>query len=320
MMATQHTQYPDARLSSPIVLDQCDLVTRACGLYSEYSLNPKLKTCRLPKHIYRLKYDTIVLRFISDVPVATIPIDYIAPMLINVLADSKNVPLEPPCLSFLDEIVNYTVQDAAFLNYYMNQIKTQEGVITDQLKQNIRRVIHKNRYLSALFFWHDLAILTRRGRMNRGNVRSTWFVTNEVVDILGYGDYIFWKIPIALLPMNTANVPHASTDWYQPNIFKEAIQGHTHIISVSTAEVLIMCKDLVTSRFNTLLIAELARLEDPVSADYPLVDNIQSLYNAGDYLLSILGSEGYKIIKYLEPLCLAKIQLCSNIQNEKGGF
>nr|WEY06144.1 RNA-dependent RNA polymerase [Sudan ebolavirus]WEY06162.1 RNA-dependent RNA polymerase [Sudan ebolavirus]WEY06171.1 RNA-dependent RNA polymerase [Sudan ebolavirus]WEY06180.1 RNA-dependent RNA polymerase [Sudan ebolavirus]WEY06189.1 RNA-dependent RNA polymerase [Sudan ebolavirus] len=320
MMATQHTQYPDARLSSPIVLDQCDLVTRACGLYSEYSLNPKLRTCRLPKHIYRLKYDTIVLRFISDVPVATIPIDYIAPMLINVLADSKNVPLEPPCLSFLDEIVNYTVQDAAFLNYYMNQIKTQEGVITDQLKQNIRRVIHKNRYLSALFFWHDLAILTRRGRMNRGNVRSTWFVTNEVVDILGYGDYIFWKIPIALLPMNTANVPHASTDWYQPNIFKEAIQGHTHIISVSTAEVLIMCKDLVTSRFNTLLIAELARLEDPVSADYPLVDNIQSLYNAGDYLLSILGSEGYKIIKYLEPLCLAKIQLCSQYTERKGRF
>nr|AKG95547.1 polymerase [Zaire ebolavirus]AKG95673.1 polymerase [Zaire ebolavirus]AKG95754.1 polymerase [Zaire ebolavirus]AKG95862.1 polymerase [Zaire ebolavirus]AKG96240.1 polymerase [Zaire ebolavirus] len=319
-MATQHTQYPDARLSSPIVLDQCDLVTRACGLYSSYSLNPQLRNCKLPKHIYRLKYDVTVTKFLSDVPVATLPIDFIVPILLKALSGNGFCPVEPRCQQFLDEIIKYTMQDALFLKYYLKNVGAQEDCVDDHFQEKILSSIQGNEFLHQMFFWYDLAILTRRGRLNRGNSRSTWFVHDDLIDILGYGDYVFWKIPISLLPLNTQGIPHAAMDWYQTSVFKEAVQGHTHIVSVSTADVLIMCKDLITCRFNTTLISKIAEVEDPVCSDYPNFKIVSMLYQSGDYLLSILGSDGYKIIKFLEPLCLAKIQLCSKYTERKGRF
>nr|ALT19766.1 RNA-directed RNA polymerase L [Tai Forest ebolavirus] len=319
-MATQHTQYPDARLSSPIVLDQCDLVTRACGLYSAYSLNPQLKNCRLPKHIYRLKYDTTVTEFLSDVPVATLPADFLVPTFLRTLSGNGSCPIDPKCSQFLEEIVNYTLQDIRFLNYYLNRAGVHNDHVDRDFGQKIRNLICDNEVLHQMFHWYDLAILARRGRLNRGNNRSTWFASDNLVDILGYGDYIFWKIPLSLLPVDTQGLPHAAKDWYHESVFKEAIQGHTHIVSVSTADVLIMCKDIITCRFNTLLIAAVANLEDSVHSDYPLPETVSDLYKAGDYLISLLGSEGYKVIKFLEPLCLAKIQLCSNYTERKGRF
>uniref|UniRef100_UPI003BEF4C65 Maltose/maltodextrin-binding periplasmic protein,RNA-directed RNA polymerase L n=1 Tax=Escherichia coli (strain K12) TaxID=83333 RepID=UPI003BEF4C65 len=319
-MATQHTQYPDARLSSPIVLDQCDLVTRACGLYSSYSLNPQLRNCKLPKHIYRLKYDVTVTKFLSDVPVATLPIDFIVPVLLKALSGNGFCPVEPRCQQFLDEIIKYTMQDALFLKYYLKNVGAQEDCVDEHFQEKILSSIQGNEFLHQMFFWYDLAILTRRGRLNRGNSRSTWFVHDDLIDILGYGDYVFWKIPISMLPLNTQGIPHAAMDWYQASVFKEAVQGHTHIVSVSTADVLIMCKDLITCRFNTTLISKIAEIEDPVCSDYPNFKIVSMLYQSGDYLLSILGSDGYKIIKFLEPLCLAKIQLCSKYTERKGRF
>nr|ARU80335.1 L [Reston ebolavirus] [Reston ebolavirus] len=319
-MATQHTQYPDARLSSPIVLDQCDLVTRACGLYSSYSLNPQLRQCKLPKHIYRLKFDTIVSKFLSDTPVATLPIDYLVPILLRSLTGHGDRPLTPTCNQFLDEIINYTLRDAAFLDYYLKATGAQDHLTNITTREKLKNEILNNDYVHQLFFWHDLSILARRGRLNRGNNRSTWFVHDEFIDILGYGDYIFWKIPLSLLPVTIDGVPHAATDWYQPTLFKESILGHSQILSVSTAEILIMCKDIITCRFNTSLIASIAKLEDVDVSDYPDPSDILKIYNAGDYVISILGSEGYKIIKYLEPLCLAKIQLCSKFTERKGRF
>ncbi|ACI28627.1 RNA-dependent RNA polymerase [Bundibugyo virus] len=319
-MATQHTQYPDARLSSPIVLDQCDLVTRACGLYSSYSLNPQLKNCRLPKHIYRLKFDATVTKFLSDVPIVTLPIDYLTPLLLRTLSGEGLCPVEPKCSQFLDEIVSYVLQDARFLRYYFRHVGVHDDNVGKNFEPKIKALIYDNEFLQQLFYWYDLAILTRRGRLNRGNNRSTWFANDDLIDILGYGDYIFWKIPLSLLSLNTEGIPHAAKDWYHASIFKEAVQGHTHIVSVSTADVLIMCKDIITCRFNTTLIAALANLEDSICSDYPQPETISNLYKAGDYLISILGSEGYKVIKFLEPLCLAKIQLCSNYTERKGRF
>ncbi|ASJ82200.1 RNA-dependent RNA polymerase [Bombali virus] len=319
-MASSHTQYPDARLSSPIVLDQCDLVTRACGIFSAYSLNPQLKSCRLPKHIYRLRYDPTVAQFLSDVPVATLPIDYILPVLLRAISEGEYCPLEPRCKQFQNEILDYTLQDARFLEYYLRTTGSEEKEGNLTANPALKNVILKNEFLPQLYFWYDLAILARRGRLNRGNARSTWFVHDKLIDILGYGDYIFWKFPLSLLPMNENGIPHAAMDWYQRGLFQEAIQGYKYIVSVSTADVLIMCKDIVTCRFNTVLIAAVARIEDHVHIDYPDVSVISTLYRAGDYLLSILGSEGYKIIKFLEPSCLAKIQLCATYTESKGRF
>ncbi|UKR35334.1 RNA polymerase [Cuevavirus lloviuense] len=312
----QEAQYPDARLSSPIVLDQCDLVARACNLYSNYSYNPTLKKCRLPKHIYRLQYDIAVNEFLAGVPLSTLPIDYLVPLIINANTDSIKIQDQPSIKNHIKDGISFALHDSGFLNYYLKTIGINTMIDLGTFHNSAKKILLNERIIDEAVTWLDLVVAARRARMNRGNTRSTWYASGELIDILGYGDYIFWKIPLKLLPLNKRGVPHASAPWYDPTTFKSCSEGSTVVVSISTVEVLLMIKDVAFSRMNTLLICKLAELEDTLT-DYPTVESLHDLYRSGDYLISLLGSTGYDIIKYLEPLCLGRIQLLSNFTPRK---
>nr|DAZ87982.1 TPA_asm: hypothetical protein [Schistorhabdovirus] len=69
---------------------------------------------------------------------------------------------------------------------------------------------------------------------------------------------------------------------------------------------LLLLQDTITSRWLTLKI--LNSIPPEMNLDMPRFETVMTIYSAGDQILLRAGNAGYKVLKFLEPLCIGLIQ------------
>nr|WMZ41129.1 RNA-directed RNA polymerase L [Dehong virus] len=308
------TQYPDARLSSPITLDHCDLFSRSLGLYSNYSHNPKIKNCRIPHHIYRLRNSNSLKSFLEDCSLLTIPFHSTWSYLIeSLLDDAKNHNRDFQYL-IPDDALNYADWDNDFTKNMIEEIVGVNGIFTGDTSKTEKTIIdieQNNPYFWGMLLLIHLSQIARRIKGQRGSIRSDWKFVGKAISIMGISDFILIKVPVhaILRSKNSLQEAHpAIQTWYNKQDLRPYYLNDEYLISIASYESFIMIKDVFIERFNTIEISRRAWLEDPETADYPPVNLIRELYIAGDLILSQFFEDGFKLIKHLEPLCSSCIQ------------
>ncbi|AZL87829.1 RNA-directed RNA polymerase L [Dianlovirus menglaense] len=311
-MNSHPTQYPDARLSSPITLDHCDLLSRSCGFYSSYSHNPKIKNCRIPSHIYRLRNSVQLKAFLSNCSVLTLPFSSIWETLLNQFKiHSKNYN---DVLNYLkiDEATSYANWDQEFLQSYLKTaISDPDYLNSPKFPTDPDFAKRNNEYYHALILVHHLTQLARRVKSQRGSTRNHWELTSDNFSLFGIGDFFLVKIKLPLLLKAYKSLQDAIPNlrlWYGEQNLLEYYQTDEYLVSFASYESFIMLKDVIIERFNTIEIINRAKIEDQAYQDYPDLLTVLNLYKAGDNIISLSGELGFKLIKFLEPLCASCIQ------------
>nr|AFV31254.1 polymerase [Orthomarburgvirus marburgense]AFV31268.1 polymerase [Orthomarburgvirus marburgense]AFV31303.1 polymerase [Orthomarburgvirus marburgense] len=309
----QHpTQYPDARLSSPIVLDQCDLLARSLGLYSHYSHNPKLRNCRIPHHIYRLRNSTALKTFLQNCSILTVPFHSIWDHILTSIQYDAINHVDDFKYLLPSELVKYANWDNEFLKTYLNKILRLDHVFPASARSQCEDFSPKeNPYYWGMLLLVHLSQLARRIKGQRGSLRSNWKFIGTDLELFGIADFIIFKVPVKTIIRNAVSLQASKPGlrvWYRDQNLTPYLCDDEFIVSVASYECFIMIKDVFIERYNTWEICARAWLEDSDGADYPPLDVLGELYNYGDQIIAMYLEDGFKLIKHLEPLCVSCIQ------------
>nr|ACT79225.1 polymerase [Orthomarburgvirus marburgense] len=309
----QHpTQYPDARLSSPIILDQCDLLTRSLGLYSHYSHNPKLRNCRIPYHIYRLRNSTALKTFLQNCSILTVPFHSIWDHIITSIQHDAINHINDFRYLLPSELIKYANWDNEFLRVFLNKILRLDHAFTNSAKLQCEDFSPKeNPYYWGMLLLVHLSQLARRIKGQRGSLRSNWKFIGVDLELFGIADFVIFKVPIKAIIRNAtslqASKPGLKT-WYRDQNLTPYLCDDEFVVSIASYECFIMIKDVFIERYNTWEICARAWVEDNEEADYPPLGILRDLYNQGDQIITMYLEDGFKLIKHLEPLCVSCIQ------------
>uniref|UniRef100_UPI003BEF4CDB RNA-directed RNA polymerase L,Maltose/maltodextrin-binding periplasmic protein n=1 Tax=Lake Victoria marburgvirus (strain Musoke-80) TaxID=33727 RepID=UPI003BEF4CDB len=309
----QHpTQYPDARLSSPIILDQCDLLARSLGLYSHYSHNPKLRNCRIPHHIYRLRNSTALKTFLQNCSILTVPFHSIWDHILTSIQYDAINHVDDFKYLLPSELVKYANWDNEFLKAYLNKILGLDHVFSASARSQCEDFSPKeNPYYWGMLLLVHLSQLARRIKGQRGSLRSNWKFIGTDLELFGIADFVIFKVPVKTIIRNAVSLQASKPGlriWYRDQNLTPYLCDDEFIVSVASYECFIMIKDVFIERYNTWEICARAWLEDSDGADYPPLDVLGELYNQGDQIIAMYLEDGFKLIKHLEPLCVSCIQ------------
>jgi len=130
-----------------------------------------------------------------------------------------------------------------------------------------------------------------------------------------HGDEARVPSPISKIPLDRVYV-HALysldvTPWvrisYTENYtyFEFKKTALTRLGAVADHNIFLMIHDVFNSRFNTLLLTDIASVMN--LAWYPSIPSLQEIYEVGDKILATMGNEGYKLLKMFEPVVVSSI-------------